>query len=170
MRGKAQGALHALLQKGVSLLVEMTTGGASRKDGGARDSTPEEEELLQAMAQVLPSALEEVARGGKLDTSHWSWYAFPTSLRGRHDPRGTCVRADRAAAVAAAAPEEWREVLEMLSRDTGLCSLPTRDIGRVGAFVEFWGSVSGRPAWLGAAETDLRARLRERQVMTCYEN
>jgi len=133
---------------------------------GAGLATPENA-LLTAMSRSLPGAIEEISRGRKEEQSHWSRYAFPTSLRGRNDPRGASVRPEYAAAVAAAAPAEWRSVLEMLSQDAGLCSLPTRDVGRVTAFVDFWDGIAGRPAWMGPSCTALRDRLKERASMSC---
>ena len=55
--------------------------------GGAELAT-REEALLVAMSRSLPGAIEEVSRGRKEEHSHWSWYAFQTSLRGRNDLHG----------------------------------------------------------------------------------
>ena len=57
----------------------------------------------------------------------------------------------------AAAPAEWRKVLEMLSRDAGLCLLPK------GAWIP------GRPDWVGATCMALRGRLHERVAMFCLK-
>lgn len=108
----------------------------------ARDAVSQ---LLDDQTLYLPGALAELNREGK-KTSHWIWWAFPTTKPGNSQPgAATFVTTETAKHLIDNAPGIWRQVLEkivdLLDHGTRNITdvLPDqRDVGRVRAFVDFW--------------------------------
>jgi len=109
--------------------------------------------LLEKMNTHLPLALKELYEHNR-KTTHWIWWAFPTTKEGRSEPLPkTSVTYDTAHELLQHAPEVWQPTLEricQLVEENGTGILPAADHGRVEAFITFWFTVEHKPAWFDA--------------------
>jgi len=100
--------------------------------------------------------------------SHWAWWAFPTTSRGRSEPLpSSSVCTSTAAELLRRAPDSWRVLLETV---TSLAAanpfgingiLPAADVERIRDFMFFWTKVEPRPDWLNAVLATLRSTMIE---------
>ena len=93
----------------------------------------------------LEMALSEIESGKKV--THWAWWAFPTTLKGRMEPKKpTAVTEKNAHLLLDKAPPIWKKLLESISSKVNDENYQTYfksqlDRGRINYFVAFWAKV-----------------------------
>ena len=130
--------------------------------------------LVERQREHLPRALGELRRHGR-KTSHWAWWAFPTEKSGYSEPEPkTYVTCATAPLLLSEAPDEWRQVLELVadlvSGDRSIHDvLPPIDHGRILFFIKFWRQQRCAPDWLKRVMETLETQLKC-PTKTSYES
>mmetsp|Transcript_11114 Transcript_11114/g.18165 ORF Transcript_11114/g.18165 Transcript_11114/m.18165 type:complete len:175 (-) Transcript_11114:89-613(-) len=103
--------------------------------------------LINRMKQCCPMILDELQQN-KRKIGHWAWWVYPTTKEGMCEPPPkTAVTVTTAPLLLKHAPEEWRQVLEMVLQLAEECNrgirgvLPGIDHDRVRYFAAFWKDV-----------------------------
>ena len=104
--------------------------------------------LLAAQADAFPSILKSLKKEGPnkwRKRGHWAWFAFPTTLQGANDCRGTAVKDEGDAALVLSNDEtrdQWAQVLHGIANSVQAQRtrrvLPGADHGRVDYFLADW--------------------------------
>ncbi|KAJ1460506.1 hypothetical protein M885DRAFT_612548 [Pelagophyceae sp. CCMP2097] len=110
--------------------------------------------LLVRQTNKFPAIISSLRKHGR-KTGHWAWWAWPTDLEGASEPYPkTCVSPEAAPKLLQRAPNEWRELLELVLDLVGDHRgnlgqvVPQIDHGRIKFFIKFWRGVSETPPWL----------------------